>query len=182
MADAFTSTATSSLSGANGAPPAPTTGALRCPGCGVEGSLRPEGFWQCPVCAIRLDPAPADGETGAISIHDPQPIKQQELQLVPAAQQPAAHLISSMIPTLDLTAPVAVPAPEAATGGYTEPPPTDTPSGGRAGDTTLGTAAEPYEAPTPPAPVSPLPPLEPKEAPGRIDPVPFIEPSGAPSE
>lgn len=181
MADAFTSTQTFNHGADVPAPPTtPAAGALRCPGCGVEGHLRPEGFYQCPICGVRLDPNPAEGEQAAISIHDPQPVKQQELQLIPAAQQGHAHLIASMIPSLDLTAPVATGPASGAAGGFTEPnQPTDTPSGGRSGDASLGDAAEPYVAPAPPAPVPSLPPLEPQEAPGRIDPVPFTEPTEA---
>lgn len=180
MADAFTSTQTFNHGRYFDGPPiTAATGALRCPGCGVEGSLRPEGFYQCPICAIRLDPAPNPDEQGAIAVSDPQPVKQQELQLIPAAQQGHAHLIASMVPSLDLTAPVAADPPPTVTGGFTEPDqPSDTPTGGRSGDSSLGSAAEPYVAPLPPAPVPSVPPLEPKEAPGRIDPVPFTEPEG----
>lgn len=202
MADAFTSTQSWNHGRDLAPPPAPQTtsagGVLRCPGDGTEGQLRPEGFWQCPTCGIRLDPTPqAANEQPAIPALVPQPNKAQDLQLIPAAQQPHAHVIASMIPTVDLTAESLAPTPEfkpadtaetnhltigpASSGdGFTEPLATDAPAGGRADDPTLGAAAAPYVAPEPPAPVVSYPPLEPEplEAPGRIDPVPFTEPEG----
>lgn len=34
---------------------------MRCAPCGADGLLRAEGFWQCPVCMTRLDPATDHG-------------------------------------------------------------------------------------------------------------------------
>jgi hypothetical protein len=87
VADQMTSTSTF---GPNKTADPPTPSGLRCPSCGSEGQDQ-GNYVQCPTCGIRLEASPAAAnEQPAVPVDQPQPAKQQDLQLIPAAEQPAA--------------------------------------------------------------------------------------------